>query len=46
MALSDTAHELIAHITFFGSISIELPLPVLYKEREVAESIAKYKLKY
>ena len=41
MALTDAAREMLAHITFFQTISIELPLPVLFTDNEAAESIAK-----
>ena len=46
MALSDAARELIAYITFFTSISIKLPLPILYTDNKAAESIGKYEPKY
>jgi len=46
MALSDAARELIAHITFFNSISIELPVPILYTDNQAAESIAKHEPEY
>jgi len=41
MALSDSAREMLAHITFFQTISIELPLPVLHTDNKAAKSIAK-----
>ena len=46
MALSDAARELVAHLTFFQTISIELPLPILYTDNEAAESIAKREPEY
>ena len=46
MALSDAARELIAHITFFNSIPIELSLPILYTDNQAAESIAKHEPEY
>ena len=46
MALSDAACELIAHIMFFNSISIQLPVPILYTDNQAAESIAKHKPEY
>ena len=46
MALSDAAHETIAHFTFFHTISVELPPPVLYTDNQAAESIAKRELEY
>jgi len=46
MAISDAARESIAHITFFNSISIELPVPILYTDNQAAESIAKQELEY
>ena len=46
MALSDAARELVAHLTFFQTISIELPLPILYTDNKAAESIAKREPEY
>ena len=46
MALSDAAREMLAHLTFFQTLSIKLPLPVLYTDNEAAESIAKYEPEY
>lgn len=46
MALSDAACELLAHITFFTTISIELPLPILYTDNKTAESIVKDEPEY
>jgi hypothetical protein len=41
MALSDAARELLAHLNFFLSLSIEIPPPVLHTDNKAAESIAK-----
>ena len=46
MALLDAAREMLAHITFFQTISIELPLPVLFTDNKAAESIAKHEPDY
>ena len=46
MALSDAAREALAHITFFQTLSIELPSPVLYTDNEAAESVAKHEPDY
>ena len=46
MALSDAARELVAHLTFFQTISIELPLTILYTDNEAAKSIAKREPEY
>ena len=46
IALSDAARETIAHLTFFHTISIELPPPVLYTDNQAAESIAKREPEY
>jgi hypothetical protein len=41
MSLSDAARECLAHLNFFMSISISLPLPVLFTDNEAAKAIAK-----
>src|SRR5436189_3075653 len=46
MALSDATREMLAHLTFFQTLSIELPIPVLYTDNEAAESIAKRQPEY
>jgi len=48
MALSDAARELLAHLTFFRTVSVELspPSPVLYTDNKAAESIAKHEPEY
>ena len=46
MALSDAAREILAHLTFFQTLSIELPLPILYTDNEAAESVAKHEPEY
>src|SRR5438045_9463758 len=46
MALSDATREMLAHLTFFQTLSIELPIPVLYTDNEAAESIAKREPEY
>ena len=46
MALSDATREMLAHLTFFQTLSIELPIPVLYTDNEAAESIAKPEPEY
>jgi hypothetical protein len=41
VALSDAARELLAHLSFFESLPINIPPPILHNENEAAESIAK-----
>jgi hypothetical protein len=41
MALSDAAREALAHLTFFLTLSIRMPTPILFTDNETAEAIAK-----
>jgi hypothetical protein len=41
MALSDSSRELLAHLTFFNSISMEITHPTLFTDNEAAEAIVK-----
>jgi hypothetical protein len=46
MALSDASWELLAHITFFQCLTIELTHPTLFTDNEAAESIVKHEPDY
>jgi hypothetical protein len=46
MALSDASRELLAHITFFTSISLNIAHPTLFTDNEAAESIVKREPNY
>jgi hypothetical protein len=41
IALSDASCELLAQLTFFTSISMEITHPTLYRDNEAAKSIVK-----
>jgi Reverse transcriptase (RNA-dependent DNA polymerase) len=41
MALSDAAREALAHLTFFQTLSIQMPIPILFTDNEAAEAITK-----
>jgi Reverse transcriptase (RNA-dependent DNA polymerase) len=46
MSLSDASRELIAHLTFFTSINITIPQPIIYTDNEAPESIVKREPEY
>jgi len=48
MALSNAAYELIAHVIFSNSISIELllSLPIFYTDNQATECITEHELEY
>jgi hypothetical protein len=46
MALSDASREILAHVTFFRSLNINLSLPILFTDNKAAESIVKYEPDY
>jgi hypothetical protein len=41
MALSDAAREALAHLTFFQTLSIQIPPPIFFNDNEAAEAIVK-----
>jgi hypothetical protein len=46
MALSDASRKLLAHLTFFNSISMEITHPTLFTDNEAAEAIVKHEPDY
>jgi hypothetical protein len=46
MAPSDASRELLAHLTFFTSISMDIAHPTLFMDNEAAESIVKREPNY
>ena len=48
VALSNAAYELIAHVIFSNSISIELllSLPIFYTDNQATECITEHELEY
>jgi hypothetical protein len=41
MALSDAAQEALAHLMFFQTLSIQMPIPILFTDNEAGEAITK-----